>query len=142
MLYVFAMAKEPVDPSELTRKRLRRAAAAAYLSDKLGPTISPNTMRSWGIPYKVTGRDATYEVRDLDVFVEARLASAAARLPGSAPDLAHTFEERRQLLAGDCSEEETKLLALGYAAGIASAHYRCSAPTAVRLVKDRLKEQT
>jgi hypothetical protein len=82
MLYVAAVAKEAVDKSELTRKRLRRAAAAAYLTDKLGPTISPNTMRSWGIPYKVTGRDATYAVQDLDAFAEARLAAAAVRRAG------------------------------------------------------------
>ena len=134
------MAK-PVDPSELTRKRMRRAAAAVYLTEKLGPTVSPNTLRNWAIPYKVYGREASYAVEDLDFFAAARLESAAVRLAGTAPDLAAAYQDRLQLIAGEGGEEESKLLALGDAAGIASAHYRCGAPTAVRLVRDRLKEK-
>jgi hypothetical protein len=81
MPYVVAVAKEAVDKSELQRKRMRRAAAAAYLTDRLGPNVSPNTLRNWPIPYKLTGRDATYDVRDLDTFAETRLAAAAVRVP-------------------------------------------------------------
>ena len=76
MPYIVAMPKKAVDKSELYRQRLRRTAAAAYLTDKLGPNVSPNTLRSWPIPYKQLGRDATYEIRDLDAFAEARIAGA------------------------------------------------------------------
>ena len=135
------MARKPVDPSELTRKRMRRAAAAAYLTEKLGPPVSPNTLRSWKIPYKVAGRDASYAAEDLDAFATARLAAAAVRLAGTAPDLAAVYQDRLRQISGEGAEEESKLLALGYAAGVASAHYRCGAPTAVRLVRDQLKEK-
>lgn len=141
MLYIAAMARETVDKSEITRQRLRRAAAAAYLTDKLGPTISPNTLRSWPIAYKQLGRDATYEIRDLDAFAEARIAAAAVRRAGPSPDFAALYEERRRLIAGNGSEEEARLRALEYTAGVASKHYGCDIGTAARLVRDRLKEK-
>ncbi len=141
MLYIAAMAKEAIDKSEITRQRLRRVAAAAYLTDKLGPNVSPNTLRSWPIPYKQLGRDATYEVRDLDAFAEARIAGATVRRAGPAPDFAALYEERRRLIAGNGSEEEARLRALEYTAGVASKHYGCDIGTAARLVRDRLKEK-
>ena len=54
-------------------------AAAKEAVDRLGQNVSPNTLRNWPIPYKLTGRDATYDVRDLDTFAETRLA--AVRVP-------------------------------------------------------------
>ena len=135
------MPKNAFDKSEISRQRLRRVAAAAYLTDKLGPNVSPNTLRNWPIPYKQLGRDATYEVRDLDAFADARIAEAAVRRAGPSPDFAAMFEERRRLLAGNGSEEEARLRALEYAAGIAARHYGCDIPTAARLVRDRLKEK-
>jgi hypothetical protein len=134
MLYISAMAKEAVDKSEITRQRLRRAAAAAYLTDKLGPNVSPNTLRSWPIPYKQLGRDATYEVRDLDAFAEARIACAAVRRAGSSPDFAAMFEERRRLLARDVNEGEARLRAFEFVVNSHRAHFGVDLETAKRAV--------
>jgi hypothetical protein len=67
--------------SEQKRERLRRSEAAVYARDRLGQTVTTHTLRTWPVPYKVLGRDAVYEVSDLDRFIEARLAGAAVRLP-------------------------------------------------------------
>ena len=138
MSYIVAMPKEMVDKSEISRQRLRRVAAAAYLTDKLGPNVSPNTLRSWPIPYKQLGRDATYEVRDLDAFADARLFAATVRRAGSAPDFPALYEERRRLIAGSVGDEEAQPRALEHMAGIAARHYGCNIPTAARLVRDKL----
>jgi hypothetical protein len=134
MLYIAAMAKEAVDGSELQRKRLRRAAAAAYLTDKLGPNVSPNTLRSWPIPYKQLGRDATYEIRDLDAFAEARIAGAAVRRPGPSPDFAAMFEERRRLLIPDQGVDEGTLRARDYVIRAYQDHFKASLEDAKRTV--------
>jgi hypothetical protein len=60
-------------------ERLRRAEAAAYARRRLGQSVRINTLRSWPIPYRQIGRDAVYEICDLDRFIEARLAAAPVR---------------------------------------------------------------
>jgi hypothetical protein len=107
----------------------------------LGPNVSPNTLRSWPIPYKQLGRDATYEGRDLDAFADARLFAATVRRAGPSPDFAAMFEERRGLIAGSVGDEESRLRALEHVAGIAARHYGCDIPTAARLMRDKLKEK-
>jgi hypothetical protein len=134
MLYIAAMARETVDKSEITRQRLRRAAAAAYLTDKLGPTISPNTLRSWPIAYKQLGRDATYEIRDLDAFAEARIAAAAVRRAGPSPDFAALYEERRRLLIPEQGVDEGTLRARDYVIRAYQDQFKASLEDAKRTV--------
>ena len=140
MPYVAAMPKNAVDKSEISRQRLRRVAAAAYLADKLGPNVSPNTLRGWRIPYKQLGRDATYEVCDLDAFAEARIAGAAVRRAGPAPDFAAMFEERRRLLAGNGSEEEARLRAFEFVVNAHRAHFGTDLETSKKAVTSALAE--
>jgi hypothetical protein len=64
---------------EPPRERLRRAEAADYARRRLGQSVRVNTLRSWPIPYRQVGRDAIYEISDLDRFIEARLAAAPVR---------------------------------------------------------------
>jgi hypothetical protein len=68
--------------TEAPRKRMKRIEAAAYLQRLLDLPVSPKTIRAWPIPYRHFGRDAVYEVIDLDRFAEKRL-TAPARYPKS-----------------------------------------------------------
>ena len=82
---------------EAPRARLRRSEAAAYARRRLGQSVKVNTLRNWPIPYRQVGRDAVYEISDLDRFIEARLAAAPLRrAPGGqqigAPDYAAVYE--------------------------------------------------
>ena len=139
MPYVVAMPKEMGRQVwRLSHQQLRRVAAAAYLTDKLGPNVSPNTLRSWPIPYKQLGRDATYEIRDLDAFAEARIAGAAVRRSGPAPDFAAMFEERRRLLAGNGSEEEARLRSFEFVVNAHRAHFGADLETSKRAVTSAL----
>ena len=78
------MQSETPDPAEIPRERLRRPEAAAYCQRRLGQSVKPNTLRDWAVPYRQLGRDAVYELVDLDRFIDARLAAAAVRNPGAA----------------------------------------------------------
>jgi hypothetical protein len=73
------MQAETINPAEVPRQRLRRSAAANYVHQRLGQNVTPNTLRSWPIPYKHLGRDAVYEIVDLDRFIDARLKAAPVR---------------------------------------------------------------
>jgi hypothetical protein len=64
---------------EAPRERLRRSEAAAYARQRLGQSVKVNTLRAWPIPYRQIGRDAVYEIADLDRFIDARLAAAPVR---------------------------------------------------------------
>ena len=64
---------------EIPPERLRRSEAAAYARRRLGQSVKVNTLRSWPIPYRQVGRDAVYEISDLDRFIDARLAAAPRR---------------------------------------------------------------
>ena len=79
-------AKTTSNPVEIpdvavTRARLARRPAAAYLGAKMGKNVSVNTIRAWAVPYRVVGRDSIYEIKDLDDFASAKLAAAPVR-PG------------------------------------------------------------
>jgi hypothetical protein len=92
------------------RERLRRSEAAAYARRRLGQSVKPNTLRSWPVPYKQIGRDAVYELADLDRFIDARLAAAPVR---RAPiDPAAIYEKRRKLLVGNVGADEAHLRAV------------------------------
>jgi hypothetical protein len=73
------MQGETTDPAEIPRQRLRRAEAADYCRRRLGQSVKGNTLRSWPVAYKQIGRDAVYELVDLDRFIDARLAAAPVR---------------------------------------------------------------
>jgi hypothetical protein len=111
------MQGEATDPAEIPRERLRRSEAAAYARRRLGQSVKVNTLRSWPIPYRQVGRDAVYEISDLDRFIEARLAAAPLRrAPGGqqigASDLAAVYETRRKLLVGNVGDDEAHLRAV------------------------------
>ena len=97
---------------EVARARLSRRPAAAYLGAKMGKPVSVNTIRVWKIPYRVVGRDAVYEIVDLDKFADAKVAAADVRLgrPAGAaePESAAVFEERCRPLSGGVSPEEPR----------------------------------
>jgi hypothetical protein len=116
LLYIAAM------QDEAPRERLRRSEAAAYASRRLGQSVKVNTLRSWPITYRQVGRDAVYELADLNRFIEARLAAAPVRrAPGGqrigAPDSAAVYETRRKLLVGDVGPDEAHLRAIEFAVG-------------------------
>ena len=71
---------------------MARNAAAAYLGAKMGKNVSVNTIRIFPIPYRQIGRDAVYEISDLDAFVDGKIATAQTRILGSAV----TAEEDRR----------------------------------------------
>ena len=50
--------------------------------------LKPNTLRGWLVPYRQIGRDAVYELSDLDRFIDARLVAADVRLAGRPDNLA------------------------------------------------------
>jgi hypothetical protein len=98
---------------EAPRERLRRSEAAAYARRRLGQSVKVNTLRSWPIPYRQVGRDAVYELADLDRFIEARLKAAPVR---RAPiDSAAIYERRRKLLVGNVGADEAHLRAVEWA---------------------------
>ena len=68
--------------------RLRRAAAAVYFGRRLGKDVRVNTIRVWPIRYRQVGRDAIYEIADLDAFADAKIAAAPRRRAGPSPDFA------------------------------------------------------
>ena len=129
------------DPAEIPRERLRRPEAADYCRRRLGQSVKVNTLRTWPIPYKQVGRDAVYEIVDLNRFIDERLAAAPRRRPGPAPDFVALYQERRRLIVGNVGEDEAKLRALEYVAGLAARHYGCDIPTAANLVRDKLKQK-
>jgi hypothetical protein len=95
---------------EAPRERLRRSEAAAYARRRLGQSVKPNTLRAWPVPYKQIGRDAVYEISDLDRFIDARLKAAPVR---RAPiDPAAIYEKRRKLLVGNAGPDEAHLRAV------------------------------
>ena len=104
---------------EAPSERLRRSEAAAYARRRLGQSVKPNTLRAWPVPYKQIGRDAVYELADLDRFIDARLAAAPVR---RAPiDPAAIYEKRRKLLVGNVSPDEARLRAIEWTV----KEYRC-----------------
>jgi hypothetical protein len=120
------MQGEATDPAEVPRVRLRRSAAANYLHQRLGQSVSPNTLRSWPISYKQLGRDAVYELVDLDAFIDARLKAAPVRR-GAPPalDWAAMVEDRRKLLAANVGPEEARLRAIEFVIGEYRRHTVC-----------------
>ena len=120
---------------EAPRERLRRSEAAAYARRRLGQSVKPNTLRSWPVPYKQIGRDAVYELADLDRFIEARLKAAPVR---RAP-IAAIYERRRKLLVGNVGADEAHLRAVEWAV---NEHRRCTGAdfeTAKRVVLAAIK---
>jgi hypothetical protein len=116
------MQRETADPTEVPLQRLRRAEAAAYARRRLGQSVTINTLRSWPILYRQVGRDAVYEISDLDRFIDARLEAAPRRrAPGGRqigePEFAAICEERRKLLVGSVGDEEAKLRAFEHTVG-------------------------
>ena len=81
-VYIWRMQSEATDPTDIPRERLRRPEAADYCQRRLGQSVKPNTLRGWRVPYRQVGRDAVYELADLDRFIDARLAAADVRLAG------------------------------------------------------------
>jgi hypothetical protein len=120
------------DPTEIPRERLRRAEAADYARRRLGQSVKVNTLRSWPISYRQIGRDAVYELADLDRFIDERLAAAPRR--GPAPDFAGMYRERLRLSGLDAHQAESKLRALEHVVGACCRHYGCSLEAAKRMV--------
>jgi hypothetical protein len=81
------------DPTEIPRERLRRPEAADYCRRRLGQSVKINTLRTWPIPYRQIGRDAVYEIADLDRFIDARLKIALVRRPQQPPKLGRLRSE-------------------------------------------------
>ena len=118
---------------ETPPERLRRSEAAAYARRRLGQCVTPNTLRCWPVPYRQIGRDAVYEISDLDRFIDARLAAAPVR---RAPiDPAAVYETRRKLLVGNVGADEAHLRAVEWAV---NEYRRCAGAdfeTAKRVVQ-------
>jgi hypothetical protein len=116
------------------RERLRRSDAADYVQEQLGRPVSPNKLRVWPIPYKLDGRDAIYEVSDLDLFIRERLAAAPKR---RVPELdwAALYRERLELLRRDVDENEARARAYEYAVRIFAKHHGCNFEIEKRLVR-------
>jgi hypothetical protein len=135
------MQGETTDPTEIPRQRLRRAEAAEYARRRLGQSVKVNTLRSWKIPYRQIGRDAVYEIEDLDRFFDARLAAAPRRGAAPALDLAAMVEARRKLLVANVGETEGRLRAIEHTIGeYRRAHPRCSPETAKQAVLQAIAE--
>ena len=132
------MQTETTDPADVSRERLRRPEAADYCRKKLGQSVKVNTLRTWPIPYRQIGRDAVYELVDLDRFIDARLNSAPRRRAGPAPDFAAMFEERRRLIAGNGSEEEARWRAFEFVVNAHRAHFGTDLETSKRAVTDAI----
>ena len=134
------MQDETPNSVEVPVERLRRVEAAAYARKRLGQSVKVNTLRTWPIRYRQIGRDAVYEIADLDAFIDQRLAVAPQRRAGPAPDFAVMFEERRRLLAGNGSEEEARLRAFEFVVNAHRAHFGADLETSKRAVTDALAE--
>jgi hypothetical protein len=124
-------------PAPIPPERLRRAEAAAYLRAKLGQNVSPNTLRSWPIRYRQLGRDAVYEVRDLDAFSTARIAAA----PERSADLGRVFRGRLRLLRGDLAEDEAQRRAHEYVVRLYMARHGSGIDDANKAVRGILAQQ-
>jgi len=63
----------------LSKRRLRRREASAYLAERHGVPISPRTLAkmacvsSDGPPFRKFGRIPLYDTRDLDTWAQSRL---------------------------------------------------------------------
>ena len=64
------------------------------------------------------------------------------RRPGPAPDFVALYQERRRLIVGKVGEDEARLRALEYVAGLAARHYGCDLQAAANLVLDKLKQKS
>ncbi len=63
---------------------LSRAAALAYLTEKLGRPVGVTTLvYSWAIPYHRDGRSAVYRRSTLDAFIADRRERVAQQVFGS-----------------------------------------------------------
>jgi hypothetical protein len=129
------MQDEATDPP---RQRLRRSEAAAYARRRLGQSVKVNTLRSWPIPYRQVGRDAVYEISDLDRFIEARLAAAPRRC-APAPDLAAEYEKRLKLIVPNVGPDEGRLRSFEHTVGVCCRHYRVDQECAKKMVSDAIK---
>jgi hypothetical protein len=139
-LYIPLMQDETPNSVEVPVERLRRVEAAAYARKRLGQSVKVNTLRTWPIRYRQIGRDAVYEIADLDAFIDQRLAVAPLRRAGPAPDFAAMFEERRRLLAGNGSEEEARLRSFEFVVNAHRAHFGADLETSKRAVTSALAE--
>ena len=93
-----ACRSETPDPAEIPRERLRRPEAAAYCQRRLGQSVKPNTLRGWAVAYRQIGRDAVYELVDLDrLFIDVRLAAASRAVSRGACHLRRRRNERESL---------------------------------------------
>jgi hypothetical protein len=139
------MQDETTNPAEIPRERLRRAEAAAYARRRLGQSVKVNTLRSWPIPYRQVGRDAVYEITDLDRFIDARLAAAPVRrapapaAAGREPDFAVVYESRRRLLIPNVGEDEGRLRALEHTINVCRRHHSVDVETAKAIVTNAIK---
>jgi hypothetical protein len=137
--------QDEIDPP---RDRLRRAEAAAYARRRLGQSVKVNTLRSWPIPYRQVGRDAVYELSDLDRFIDARLAAAPlrrapprerqetamARTTESEPDWAGVYNERRKSLAS-LGADEAHFRSFDFTVAFCREHSGCDLEEAKKLVR-------
>lgn len=128
------------EPIAVSRQRLRRAEAADYCRLRLGQSVRLNTLRGWPISYRQVGRDAVYELKDLDAFIDARLAAAPRRRAGPTPDFASMFEERRRLLAGNGSAEEARLRAFEFVVNAHRSHFGADLETSKKAVANAIAE--
>jgi ribosomal protein L7/L12 len=138
-LYIAAM------QDETSRERLRRSEAAAYARRRLGQSVKVNTLRSWPIPYRQVGRDAVYELADLDRFIDARLKAAPVRrAQWASRALAAVYETRRKLIVGNVGADEAHRRAAEWAV---NEYRRCTgagleeAKQAVRAAIAKAKER-
>ena len=70
----------------------RAAQRPLTLARRWGNPFQSTRFEFWKVPYRVVGRDAVYEVVDLDKFADAKLAGAAVRHPGPSPAAANAAE--------------------------------------------------
>jgi hypothetical protein len=129
------MQDEAAHSTAIPREKLRRSEAAAYAHRRLGQPVSVNTLRAWAIPYKQIGRDAVYEVADLNRFIEERLANAPVRGAGVRRELAAMFRERFELLRRGVEDEgEARLRAIEFTTRAAQARFSCGLEQAKQVV--------
>jgi hypothetical protein len=116
------------------RERLRRSEAADYVQERLGQPVSPNTLRAWPTPYKLVGRDAVYEIVDLDRLIKERLEAAPKR---RVPELdwAALYQGRLQILRRDVNEAEAEARAFEYVVRLFAKHHGCNLEIAKRMVR-------
>lgn len=73
-----------VSPDTCHERRLNRAEAAAYVSEKYGVPLRRRTLEATPLPYIVVNRQALYERPELDRYAQSKIA-AASRRTGRAP---------------------------------------------------------